>query len=933
MKKRDEDGQDDGESTSNNVKVFLRVRPFNQRELKIHEEHYDSMLRSIIDMPQGPEGPIHFLEKVGEGDDEDYAVSEVFDFDKGLWSITPEQQPYDFQYASQRTVFDEIGRPALDNAWKGFNTCIFAYGQTGAGKTHTMMGRFTYSDGELHDDPGVIPLLCRDLYESIDSRKKEDETKDNKLSTITYETELMAYEIYNERVRDLFYFHSPGRKAKDELKVRKHPTEGTFVDGITKLKPETWEACISDVEAGNSGRTVGATAMNSESSRSHSVFQIKFTQVETSIPQARYEKPVVNRKYSIINLIDLAGSERNKKSQAAGERLVEATNINLSLTTLKRVIDALVHNGLNPKHPVQIPYRDSVLTMLLSHSLGGNSKTAMVACVSPHYDNSEETLNTLRYASQARRIVNIVRVNEDSKARQNLLLKEQLANLQQELEDRRNGDLSPQQIMELEDEIKAGQESLTAYEAEAKKLRLEKHEEEQKRYHQAFQHSFQMVVMRRQKEEAQRLAKETANQLEKMNEVQKSEVQEARRELSTVRHAADATAEELRQEKAKREQLQTKSIGLQWVEKQRRVTAEKNAAKSLSEATSAHRDEINAIMDEANTRQEELLSKINEKEKENEVLREEVEQMKGSNKMLEAKAEDYRERTILVEKEATRKLSDEQYKHEREMETLRSRLTIEKEEVKRDLEATIQRSKVNEEVVRQEALQKAESIEYNLKAELDRVQEGSEMRRIEAVREMEAQLCASDVRRDEALRKQREAFEEEQQKLKDYYENKLSLHLAKIDDQIQVLNEVSRREVKYRSLSHQLDSALDRTREQDLEAGCSQDLREFLELARSYSAQLISNPINRSSVSRAALPVSAVECGAPPCVGGFEEPTWNEGPASVQTIGNGRIRATSRSPSRRSGRKSGGKSPGSPGKSSPGKASPVSSPPLLKRTR
>ena len=420
-KKRDEDGQDD--DSSNNVKVFLRVRPFNQRELKIHEEHYDSMLRSIIDMPAGQEGPINFLEKIGSGDDEDYAVSEVFDFDKGLWSITPEQQPYDFEYATQRNVFNEMGQPALDNAWKGFNTCIFAYGQTGAGKTHTMMGRFSYSDGELLDDPGVIPLLCRGLYDSIEAKRKEDEGKENKLSVITYETELMAYEIYNERVRDLFYFHTPGRKAKDELKVRKHPTEGTFVDGITKLKPETWETCISDVEAGNSGRTVGATAMNSESSRSHSIFQIKFTQVETSIPQARFEKPVINRKYSIINLIDLAGSERNKKSQAAGERLVEATNINLSLTTLKRVIDALVHNGLNAKHPVQIPYRDSVLTMLLSHSLGGNSKTTMVACVSPHYDNCEETLNTLRYASQARRIVNIVRVNEDSKARQNLLLK------------------------------------------------------------------------------------------------------------------------------------------------------------------------------------------------------------------------------------------------------------------------------------------------------------------------------------------------------------------------------------------------------------------------------------------------------------------------------------------------------------------------------
>ena len=414
-------GGDNNEDTNSNVQVFLRVRPFNEREMNIHYENSDAMLRSIIDMPGGANGQVHFLEKTRRDDDDEYLTAEIFDFDKCMWSITPEQQPYDHEFTSQSAVFDHMGVPALTNAWKGFNTCIFAYGQTGAGKTHTMMGVFDCDNGELGGYPGVIPHLCRDLYLSIEERKREVQEK--KVITVSYETELCAYEIYNERVRDLFYTHTPGRKAKDELRVRKHPLEGPFVDGISKLTPETWEECINDVVEGNAQRTTGETAMNSESSRSHSVFQIKFTQVETSIPQERFEKPVTNRKYSVINLIDLAGSERNKKSKAAGERLVEATNINLSLTTLKRVIDALVHNSHNRANPKQVPYRDSVLTMLLSHSLGGNSKTTMVACVSPHYDNSEETLNTLRYASQARRIVNVVRVNEDSKAKQNLLLK------------------------------------------------------------------------------------------------------------------------------------------------------------------------------------------------------------------------------------------------------------------------------------------------------------------------------------------------------------------------------------------------------------------------------------------------------------------------------------------------------------------------------
>eukprot|EP00659_Diplonema_papillatum_P009060 gene9060-14029_t len=417
---------DDGNiiEATNNVKVVLRVRPFNEREIRIHEEHFDSQLRSIIDMPEGPYGHVHFLERTrGEEEgDQDYNTVEIFDFDRCLWSIYPEQQEYDHAFCSQRDLYEILGAPALENAWAGFNTCIFAYGQTGAGKTHTMMGPFTTERGSITSDAGIIPQLCKELYVSIDARKSREEHKEKKLITVDYETELCAYEIYNEKVRDLFFTHTPGRKAKDELRVRKHPLDGPFVDGISKLCPHDWEECVSDIVDGNAQRTTGATAMNSESSRSHSVFQIKFTQIETSIPTQRFEKPIINRKYSVINLIDLAGSERNKKSMATGERLTEATNINLSLTTLKRVIDALVYNSQNPKAQKQVPYRDSVLTMLLSHSLGGNSKTMMVACVSPHYDNSEETLNTLRYASQARKIVNVVRVNEDTKAKANLLL-------------------------------------------------------------------------------------------------------------------------------------------------------------------------------------------------------------------------------------------------------------------------------------------------------------------------------------------------------------------------------------------------------------------------------------------------------------------------------------------------------------------------------
>eukprot|EP01059_Diplonema_ambulator_P019807 TRINITY_DN33464_c0_g1_i1.p1 TRINITY_DN33464_c0_g1~~TRINITY_DN33464_c0_g1_i1.p1 ORF type:complete len:1052 (+),score=453.79 TRINITY_DN33464_c0_g1_i1:52-3207(+) len=888
MKKneRGEDGEGVVEET-NNVKVFLRVRPFNQREIDIHNAHYDSFLRSIIDMPEGPDGQVHFLEKVrnDEDDEDEYHTAEIFDFDRCMWSIYPEQQPYDHEFCTQFKLYDHMGAPALANAWKGFNTCIFAYGQTGAGKTHTMMGHFAAANGELTGDPGVIPLLCRELYESISKKREEVETRN--IITVTYETELCAYEIYNERVRDLFFTHTAGRRAKDELKVRKHPLDGPFVDGISKLNPKTWEECIKDIEDGNAQRTTGATAMNSESSRSHSVFQIKFTQVETSIPQERYEKPVTNRKYSVINLIDLAGSERNKKSQAAGERLIEATNINLSLTTLKRVIDALVYNSQNRHQPKQVPYRDSVLTMLLSHSLGGNSKTMMVACVSPHYDNSEETLNTLRYASQARRIVNLVRVNEDTKARQNLLLKEKLASLQEELQRQAADGYTPKQLQELEDEIRIGQDALAAQEEELKRIQAEKDEEVEKRYQQAFQHSFQMVVMRKQKEKAQREAQEL-EKLQKERTQNEEQIAAIKREASNLRRAHEENKvkeSKLRAEiesasKAKEETL-AKAYGIQWVEKQRRIAVEKDMSKKVKEMEENHRLEMEAVMETAAKEYGAISDLLTSKEEEAVILNKEVSELRDLSSRneqeaatQEAKAKEYRDRLHKAENDYNAHVAEMEYKHKLEMESTKSRLTVENEDLRRRLDELSRRSRENEEAIRKEALEKREKLEFALKRDITRCQEESERRRrgeeesnLERLDELRAQNY-------EEKKKMKADHEKEIRDLHKKYTAQLQEYKEKIDDQISVLNDVTRREIKYRELAHQLESALERTPADDARAGCSADLCQFLNLARSYSAQLTSFPINRASVARAAMPVSAFVSEAPPCVGAIptEEP-------------------------------------------------------------
>ncbi|NXP59207.1 KIF1C protein, partial [Chloropsis cyanopogon] len=299
-----------------------------------------------------------------------------FTFDYSYWSHTSEEDP---NFASQRRVYQDIGEEMLAHAFEGYNVCILAYGQTGAGKSYTMMGR------QEPGQRGIIPQLCEDLFARV-AREGSPQ--------LSFSVEVSYLEIYCERVRDLL-----NPKSRGGLRVREHPLLGPYVQDLSRLAVASFADIADLMDSGNKARTVAATNMNETSSRSHAVFTIVFSQ--------RRQDPLsdlTTEKVSRISLVDLAGSERADASGAKGIRLKEGANINKSLTTLGKVISALAEATSKKKKPDFIPYRDSVLTWLLKENLGGNSRTAMIAALSPADSNYEETLSTLRYADRTKQI-------------------------------------------------------------------------------------------------------------------------------------------------------------------------------------------------------------------------------------------------------------------------------------------------------------------------------------------------------------------------------------------------------------------------------------------------------------------------------------------------------------------------------------------------
>ncbi|XP_068611951.1 kinesin-like protein KIF1C [Brachionichthys hirsutus] len=358
------------------VKVAVRVRPFNSRETG------RNAAKCVIQM-QGNTTCISNPKQSKDG-------AKSFTFDYSYWSHTAADAP---GFASQRQVYQDIGEEMLLHAFEGYNVCIFAYGQTGGGKSYTMMGK------QEPGQEGIIPQLCEDLFQRTGRNLDPD---------LTYSVEVSYMEIYCERVRDLL-----NPKSQGTLRVREHPILGPYVEDLSKLAVTGFPDIRDLMDAGNKSRTVAATNMNETSSRSHAVFTIVFTQ------RRRDQMTGLDtEKVSRISLVDLAGSERADSSGAKGTRLKEGANINKSLTTLGKVISALAEMQSSKKRKSDfIPYRDSVLTWLLKENLGGNSRTAMIAALSPADISYEETLSTLRYADRAKQIRCNAVINEDPNAK------------------------------------------------------------------------------------------------------------------------------------------------------------------------------------------------------------------------------------------------------------------------------------------------------------------------------------------------------------------------------------------------------------------------------------------------------------------------------------------------------------------------------------
>ncbi|XP_047523263.1 kinesin-like protein Klp68D isoform X1 [Pieris napi] len=361
------------------VKVVVRCRPLSEREKNEsyeegkkrvrHEEKawYDRLSTKAVNKFDGKLQVVKVWPERG-------AVQ--VDNPKGQDKLFTYDAAYDCT-ADTKTIYDEMVRPLVASVLDGFNGCVFAYGQTGTGKTHTMEG--------TGDDEGIIPRTFRHMWAHIENTASPD---------VTHLVSCSYVELYLEDVRDLL--------AKDckKLTIRGQELNGFYIPEMTSIVCKSANEMVRLMRAGNRNRASGRTDMNEHSSRSHAVFLVTVETAHRSTDRIRVGK---------LNLVDLAGSERQRKTGASADRLREAARINQALSSLGNVISALAENSPH------VPYRDSKLTRILQDSLGGNSKTIMIANIGPASYNYDETVTTLRYAHRAKAIKNKPVRNEDPK--------------------------------------------------------------------------------------------------------------------------------------------------------------------------------------------------------------------------------------------------------------------------------------------------------------------------------------------------------------------------------------------------------------------------------------------------------------------------------------------------------------------------------------
>uniref|UniRef100_A0A8C1VYF0 Kinesin family member 21A n=1 Tax=Cyprinus carpio TaxID=7962 RepID=A0A8C1VYF0_CYPCA len=407
-------GQD--EST---VRVALRIRPQLARE-KIEGCHICTFVT-----PGEPQ--------VVLGKDKAFTYDYVFDMD-----------------STQDTIYANCTEKLIEGCFEGYNATIFAYGQTGSGKTYTMGTGFdvTIPDEEL----GIIPRAVSHLYKGIEQRRQA--AADQGRPVPEFKISAQFLELYNEEVLDLFDTtrDMEMRKQKSHVKIHEDASGSIYTVGLTTRTVSSETEMMQCLKLGALSRTTASTQMNVQSSRSHAIFTIHICQVRVCAPaedppeqDGETDNRLANSSSEVeefetltakFHFVDLAGSERLKRTGATGDRAKEGISINCGLLALGNVISAL---GDRSKRSTHVPYRDSKLTRLLQDSLGGNSRTVMIACTSPSDQDFMETLNTLKYANRARNIKNKVVVNQDKASQQISALRTEIARLQVELMEYRTG--------------------------------------------------------------------------------------------------------------------------------------------------------------------------------------------------------------------------------------------------------------------------------------------------------------------------------------------------------------------------------------------------------------------------------------------------------------------------------------------------------------
>lgn len=355
-------------SNKDNIHVYVRIRPLSSKEQVTSKSN-------CVRKSENEEGQIQLDSRP-----------------------TPKTFNYDHvfnQDTSQQDIFQVVGQATANKFIEGYNCTIFAYGQTGAGKTYTMQGNSMdlACNGQESQHRGLQPRV----FDYIFDKQRTELLKEN--GGTEFLVKCSHFEIYNEQIIDLL------NPASGTLQLREDFKRGVFIEGITEQSATSSEEALKIMMRGARNRHVGATSMNIESSRSHSVFSLVLN-------SKRVKDGVVNMTSSKLHFVDLAGSERQKSTKASGQRLKEAGNINKSLTVLGSVINSLVEISKGKK--MHVRYRDSKLTFLLKDSLGGNSKTSIIANVSPYSGSFGETLGTLKFAQRAKQIQNKALINEET---------------------------------------------------------------------------------------------------------------------------------------------------------------------------------------------------------------------------------------------------------------------------------------------------------------------------------------------------------------------------------------------------------------------------------------------------------------------------------------------------------------------------------------